>query len=140
MKIFRRAAPILGLLSFGLFAAPLLAAPRTINDCEKIQGADAYNQCLASFGPVAHLHGMSGGDGGEGGGDSGGEASGDAGGPPPVSHHSHRSSGHRDNGRAYMELDAGAAPVHTHTHARTRAHAHRHWTHHYSHRGHRRHH
>jgi hypothetical protein len=28
----------------------------TIKDCEKIQAADAYNQCLASFGPAAHEH------------------------------------------------------------------------------------
>src|SRR5579875_1329298 len=41
-----------------LIAAPasLIAAPRTINDCEKIQAADAYNQCLALFGPVARGH------------------------------------------------------------------------------------
>lgn len=34
------------------------AQARTIADCEKIQAADAYNQCLASFGPVAHEHGV----------------------------------------------------------------------------------
>ena len=28
-------------------------AQATINDCEKIQAADAYNQCLAKFGPPA---------------------------------------------------------------------------------------
>ncbi|MFZ1960208.1 MAG: hypothetical protein WAU63_03020 [Methylovirgula sp.] len=39
-----------------LVATPLYAAPRTIKDCEKIQAADAYNRCLASFGPVAHVH------------------------------------------------------------------------------------
>ncbi|SFK39446.1 hypothetical protein SAMN05444581_107100 [Methylocapsa palsarum] len=33
------------------------AAPRTIDDCESIQAPDAYNQCLAAFGPVAHAHG-----------------------------------------------------------------------------------
>jgi hypothetical protein len=33
------------------------AAPRTIDDCETIQAPDAYNQCLALFGPVAHAHG-----------------------------------------------------------------------------------
>jgi hypothetical protein len=33
-----------------------VAEPRTIDDCEKIQAADAYNQCLASFGPAAHEH------------------------------------------------------------------------------------
>ncbi|MEJ0049838.1 MAG: hypothetical protein WDN02_01235 [Methylovirgula sp.] len=129
MKIFRRAAPILGLLSFGLSAAPLAAAPRTINDCEKIQAADAYNQCLASFGPVAHMHGMSSGP--DAGGDEGGDAGGETG-EAPVRHHGHRASGSH-NGRVYMELDAPAssAPV---------AHTHRHWTHWHSHRGHRHHH
>lgn len=37
-------------------ASSASAAPRTIEDCEKIQAADAYNQCLASFGPAAHEH------------------------------------------------------------------------------------
>jgi hypothetical protein len=32
------------------------AAPRSIDECEKIQAADAYNLCLASFGPVARGH------------------------------------------------------------------------------------
>lgn len=32
------------------------AAPRNIDECEKIQAADAYNLCLASFGPVARGH------------------------------------------------------------------------------------
>lgn len=36
------------------------AAPRSINDCEKIQAADAYNQCLALFGPLARGHGAAG--------------------------------------------------------------------------------
>ncbi|MGO9674008.1 MAG: hypothetical protein ACLPSF_07540 [Methylocella sp.] len=53
-------------LAFAL-AAPAAAAPNSINDCEKIEAADAYNQCLALFGPVAHTHGAStkdfGGDG-----------------------------------------------------------------------------
>jgi hypothetical protein len=66
MKIFRGSGLVLGALS--LFAAPVAAAPRTIADCEKIQATDAYNQCLASFGPVAHLKPMkplpAGGDGG----------------------------------------------------------------------------
>ena len=41
-----------------LIAAPACskAAPRTIDDCEKIQAADAYNQCLALFGPVPRGH------------------------------------------------------------------------------------
>jgi hypothetical protein len=32
------------------------AGPRSIDDCEKIEAADAYNHCLASFGPVASGH------------------------------------------------------------------------------------
>lgn len=32
------------------------AGAATIKDCEKITAADAYNRCLASFGPVAHEH------------------------------------------------------------------------------------
>jgi hypothetical protein len=45
-----------------LVAAPALsnAAPRSIDDCEKIQAADAYNQCLAVFGPLARVHGAAG--------------------------------------------------------------------------------
>lgn len=43
----------------GLVAAalPLTAADAgSIKDCEKITAADAYNQCLAEYGPVAHEH------------------------------------------------------------------------------------
>ncbi len=45
-----------------LIAAPALsnAAPRSIDGCEKIQAADAYNQCLAVFGPIARGHGAAG--------------------------------------------------------------------------------
>lgn len=43
-------------LGFGLVATSPGAAPRSIKDCDKIQAADAYNRCLASFGPVAHMH------------------------------------------------------------------------------------
>jgi hypothetical protein len=45
-----------------LVAAPAQskAAPRSIGDCEQIQAADAYNQCLALFGPVARGHGAAG--------------------------------------------------------------------------------
>lgn len=50
--------PLAGLVAL-LAVTPLLAAPRTIDDCEKIQAADAYNQCLASFGPVAKEHNLS---------------------------------------------------------------------------------
>ncbi len=37
-------------------SGPSKAAPRNIDECEKIQAADAYNLCLASFGPVARGH------------------------------------------------------------------------------------
>ncbi|MBI1980466.1 MAG: hypothetical protein HYS63_02660 [Methylocystis sp.] len=40
------------LIAAALLAAPANAAPRSIADCEKIQEADAYNRCLASFGPM----------------------------------------------------------------------------------------
>src|SRR3977135_3496001 len=50
-----------------VFAAALIAAPahsnaapRSIDDCEKIQAADAYNQCLAVFGPLARGHAAAG--------------------------------------------------------------------------------
>lgn len=36
----------------GLLSVPALAAPRSIDDCEAIKDADAYNRCLASFGPT----------------------------------------------------------------------------------------
>jgi hypothetical protein len=42
-----------------LLAAPAAAGPRTINDCETIKEANAYNLCLASFGPVRGQHGVS---------------------------------------------------------------------------------
>ena len=37
-------------------AAPALAAPRSVNDCEEIKEAMAYNACLASFGPERVRH------------------------------------------------------------------------------------
>lgn len=68
MKISRGSGLVLGVL--GLLTGFPLAAPRSIADCEKIQATDAYNQCLASFGPVAHLRPMkplaAGGNGGAG--------------------------------------------------------------------------
>lgn len=39
--------------------APAQAAPRSIGDCEKISEADAYNRCLAGFGPAARGGGVS---------------------------------------------------------------------------------
>ncbi|MDE2577674.1 MAG: hypothetical protein KGL46_02610 [Hyphomicrobiales bacterium] len=40
------------LLCFVAFAA----RAASIDSCESIKDADAYNRCLASFGPVAHPH------------------------------------------------------------------------------------
>lgn len=42
-----------------LSCAPAMPAPRAISDCEKISEADAYNRCLASFGPAARGGGVS---------------------------------------------------------------------------------
>ncbi|MGH6834439.1 MAG: hypothetical protein ACREC9_02600 [Methylocella sp.] len=51
-----------GIFVAALIAAPAQsrAAPRSIDDCEKIQAADAYNRCLALFGPLARGHGAAG--------------------------------------------------------------------------------
>lgn len=40
-----------------ILSPPALAGPRTIDDCEAIKDAGAYNLCLASFGPVRGQHG-----------------------------------------------------------------------------------
>lgn len=40
------------LLALTLSCAPALAAPKGIDDCEAIKDANAYNLCLASFGPT----------------------------------------------------------------------------------------
>jgi len=42
-----------------LLAAPAVAAPRSIDDCEAIKDANAYNLCLASFGPTRGQRGKS---------------------------------------------------------------------------------
>ena len=53
------------LLPLGLLVGPFAgvahaqAAPRSINDCERIKGDLAYNQCLAMFGPRANTRGAS---------------------------------------------------------------------------------
>jgi hypothetical protein len=44
-------------LAFVLVTGAAVAAPRSISDCESIKQADAYNNCLASFGPAAHVGG-----------------------------------------------------------------------------------
>lgn len=42
---------LLSLVLAAIMAGPAVAAPRSIADCEKIRDDDAYNRCLASFGP-----------------------------------------------------------------------------------------
>jgi hypothetical protein len=48
MNMFR----IAGLFGLLLFASLPVSAQSSIEDCEKIQQADAYNKCLAQFGPM----------------------------------------------------------------------------------------
>jgi len=49
---FLREIVVLGVLA----AASAQAAPKNIDDCEKIKEPMAYNECLASFGPaVGHV-------------------------------------------------------------------------------------
>ena len=47
---------VIGVLAIGILMSPLAHAQATIDDCEKIQAADAYNQCLAKFGPTSKVH------------------------------------------------------------------------------------
>ena len=49
----------IGLAALLLAFAPAHAAPGSISDCEKIAEADAYNRCLANFGPAARSGGVS---------------------------------------------------------------------------------
>lgn len=42
-----------------LLAVPAAAEPRSIDDCEKIKEPEAYNLCLASFGPTRGQHNKS---------------------------------------------------------------------------------
>ena len=42
---------VFGIVLIGLVSAGGAHAQATIGDCEKISAADAYNQCLAKFGP-----------------------------------------------------------------------------------------
>lgn len=44
-----------GALALALLSASVAHAQATIDDCEKIQAADAYNQCLAKFGPTSKV-------------------------------------------------------------------------------------
>ncbi len=48
-----------GLASLALFlaVAAAQAAPRSLDDCEAIQAPHAYNECLASFGPMRGARG-----------------------------------------------------------------------------------
>lgn len=54
MKAFKTVAvPAFLALTLSVSMAGIVHAQATIADCEKIQAADAYNQCLAKFGPPA---------------------------------------------------------------------------------------
>ncbi len=58
MRSVRRSLPptvLAVLFSALLVGAARAEEPRTIADCEKIQAADAYNQCLAKFGPESKV-------------------------------------------------------------------------------------
>jgi hypothetical protein len=48
---------VLALLVVAAVPASAGAKARSIDDCEKIEAADAYNNCLASFGPTPRSHG-----------------------------------------------------------------------------------
>jgi len=42
-----------------ILMSPLYAGQRAIDDCEKLKDAEAYNLCLASFGPTRGQHNKS---------------------------------------------------------------------------------
>lgn len=73
------------------------AAAGTIKDCDKIQAADAYNQCLASFGPIAHEHELKPVPAGIG-----------SGRPYRAHHRYYAHSRHRRGGRKTIELSIGS--------------------------------
>ncbi|MDJ0448987.1 hypothetical protein [Methylocystis sp. JR02] len=58
LRFARNDAPLLAIIALFL-ASPALAGPRKIDDCEAIKDANAYNLCLASFGPMRGQHGAS---------------------------------------------------------------------------------
>ncbi len=87
--------------AMALALAPGKAAAASIKDCEKIKAADAYNQCLASFGPVAHEHELKPVPAGVGSGKLHGR-------------HHHRysaHSGHSRGGRKTMQISVGPGNV-----------------------------
>ncbi|MGE5388772.1 MAG: hypothetical protein ACM3NE_07775 [Hyphomicrobiales bacterium] len=91
-----------------LLASPALAAPRSIDDCESIKDPNAYNLCLASFGPMRGQHGASypgvASEGGKrGGGNPGlGRQAAPRHAAPPLPHGARIS--HGGNGRIRMEF------------------------------------
>jgi hypothetical protein len=108
-------------------AAPAAAAPRTINDCEAIKEPNAYNLCLASFGPVRGQHGATypgvateGGKGADKGTETGGPEKGAEAATPARARHGGRHGrwhgrfsgywargAHAANGRVRMEFAPG---------------------------------
>jgi hypothetical protein len=104
----RNDARIFGAVFFALsllLATSALAAPRSIDDCEAIKEADAYNRCLASFGPMRGQHGATyPGVAAEGG--HSGKASGRSASRPPSRSGAARLSASR-GGRVRMEFTPG---------------------------------
>ena len=54
--MIKRVSGLLGAVAFTLLGIAVAHAQAKIDDCEKIQAADAYNQCLAKFGPTSKVH------------------------------------------------------------------------------------
>jgi hypothetical protein len=79
--------------------ASLAFAQARIEDCEKIQAADAYNQCLAKFGPTSKVKSVEPVRPGDVK-DSGAEAAAGASAPTSSRHGRHASRG-RSRGRVY---------------------------------------
>jgi hypothetical protein len=92
------------------------AAPRTIDDCEKIQAADAYNQCLAVFGPVAHTHASS--VNSQAGDNSGGDALSEV---PATGRAASTGPRHRQHGRAHSHRSSHKPHWVRHEHGRASA-------------------
>ena len=54
-SVGRRAATLAFCLAAVALSASVARAQARIEDCESIQAADAYNQCLAKFGPTSKV-------------------------------------------------------------------------------------
>ena len=93
----RTLIPSLVACAFGLLSIAAAQGQARIDDCEKIQAADAYNQCLAKFGPESKVKSVEPERPGDVKGSSE-EAAAAAG--PPKGHMSKRAAGRRRGGHA----------------------------------------